>query len=230
MYTGFGIGSLLICFNILILGLSLAFDRGLNKIINRSFTLLLSCIWISLFCGYFINNKIYSGVFGFEAKNLIINFSGDIGLILLLIFGFIVFMILVLKITPLKTYNFIKDFIEKIKISSKKSIDEYSDDTNEETVENKFVFKNEEEIQKVKPTIENFSKIDSSLINYIIDDSPLKQNRFTPGMHIKILPRKKNFDTEKVNKTIGWHSKNEISNALKTAWEWELKLSNINDN
>ena len=161
VYTGFGIGSLLICFNILILGLSLAFDRGLNKIINRSFTLLLSCIWISLFCGYFINNKIYSGVFGFEAKNLIINFSGDIGLILLLIFGFIVFMILVLKITPLKTYNFIKDFIEKIKISSKKSIDEYSDDTNEETVENKFVFKNEEEIQQVKPTIENFSKIDS---------------------------------------------------------------------
>ena len=70
-------------------------------------------------------------------------------------------MILVLKITPLKTYNFIKDFIEKIKISSKKSIDEYSDDTNEETVENKFVFKNEEEIQQVKPTIENFSKIDS---------------------------------------------------------------------
>jgi len=37
-------------------------------------------------------------------------------------------------------------------------------------------------------------------------------------------------DTEKVNKTIGWHSKNEISNALKTAWKWELKLSNINDN
>ena len=125
VYTGFGIGSLLICLNILILGLSLAFDRGLNKIINRSFTLLLSCIWISLFCGYFINNKIYSGVFGFEGKNLIINFSGDIGLILLLIFGFIVFMILVLKITPLKTYNFIKDFIEKIKISSKKSTDEY---------------------------------------------------------------------------------------------------------
>ena len=31
----------------------------------------------------------------------------------------------------------------------------------EETVENKFVFKNEEEIQQVKPTIENFSKIDS---------------------------------------------------------------------
>ncbi len=42
-------------------------------------------------------------------------------------------------------------------------------------------------------TITNFSKINSDLIKYIIDDSPLKQNRFTPGMHIKILPRKNNL-------------------------------------
>ena len=42
-------------------------------------------------------------------------------------------------------------------------------------------------------TITNFSKINSNLIKYIIDDSPLKQNRFTPGMHIKILPRKNNL-------------------------------------
>ncbi|MAR63181.1 MAG: cell division protein FtsK [Flavobacteriaceae bacterium] len=165
VYAGFGIGSLLICFNILIIGLSLALDRGLNKIIKRSFLLLSLCIWISIFCGYFINNKIYSGVFGFEAKNLIINFSGDVGLILLLIFGFIVFMILVLKITPLKTYNFIKVLIEnifeKIKITNEKSLDETIENIDEEKVENKFVFKNEKENQQIKPTIENFSKIDS---------------------------------------------------------------------
>ena len=39
-------------------------------------------------------------------------------------------------------------------------------------------------------TITNVGKINSNLINYIIDDSPLKQNRYSPGMHIKILPRK----------------------------------------
>ena len=43
-------------------------------------------------------------------------------------------------------------------------------------------------------TITNVSKINSSLIKYIIDDSPLKQNRFSPGMHIKILPRKNNIN------------------------------------
>ncbi len=43
-------------------------------------------------------------------------------------------------------------------------------------------------------TITNVSKIDSHLIKYIIDDSSLKQNRYTPGMHIKILPRKNNLN------------------------------------
>ena len=42
-------------------------------------------------------------------------------------------------------------------------------------------------------TITNFSNIDTKLINYIIDDSPLKQNRFSPGKHIDILPRKFNI-------------------------------------
>ncbi len=43
-------------------------------------------------------------------------------------------------------------------------------------------------------TITNVGKINSNLINYIIDDSPLKQNRYSPGMHIKILPRKNNIN------------------------------------
>ncbi len=45
-------------------------------------------------------------------------------------------------------------------------------------------------------TITNVSRIDSTLIQYIIDDSPLKQNRLTPGTHIKILPRKGNLNNK----------------------------------
>ncbi len=47
-------------------------------------------------------------------------------------------------------------------------------------------------------TITNFGNIDSNLINYIIDDSPLKQGRFTPGTHIKIVPKKNNIN-ERIN-------------------------------
>ena len=37
-------------------------------------------------------------------------------------------------------------------------------------------------------TITNFSGLSASDISYVIDDSPLKQDRFSPGMHIPIIP------------------------------------------
>ena len=39
-------------------------------------------------------------------------------------------------------------------------------------------------------TITNFAKIDNKLIDFVIDDNHLKQYRYSPGMHIKILPPK----------------------------------------
>ena len=164
VYKSFGIGSLLICLNILIVGLSLSFNKGVNNILNRSFILLFSCIWVSIFCGYFISNKIYAGVFGFEAKNLIINFSGEIGLILLLLFGIIVFMITVLHLTPTKLFNFLASIInilkEKVKRNNSTGIEII--DHNKKTIneENSFVFKNDVNKDEIKPTIENFSKFD----------------------------------------------------------------------
>lgn len=38
-------------------------------------------------------------------------------------------------------------------------------------------------------TICNFGKIGPKLIEFIVDDSPLKQNRFSPGTHIPIVPK-----------------------------------------
>jgi SAM-dependent methyltransferase len=38
-------------------------------------------------------------------------------------------------------------------------------------------------------TICNYGGIGSSLIAFTVDDSPLKQNKFTPGTHIPIVPR-----------------------------------------
>ena len=45
-------------------------------------------------------------------------------------------------------------------------------------------------------TITNYSKINKQEITYIIDDNPIKQNRFTPGMHIPIVNRKKNINND----------------------------------
>jgi len=163
VYKSFGIASLLICFNFFIVGLSLSLDKGVNKLINRSFTILMSATWVSIFCGYFVDNKIYSGILGFELNNIIINLSGDIGLILLLIFGFIIFLIIVLKITPQKALIFSKKTCSKIySLSVSKNIKNTNIDTSNDDNElddTKFIFKNEKLDENIKPTIDNFSKI-----------------------------------------------------------------------
>jgi hypothetical protein len=38
-------------------------------------------------------------------------------------------------------------------------------------------------------TICNYGKIGASLVEFTVDDSPLKQNKFTPGTHIPIVPK-----------------------------------------
>tara|TARA_Y100001970_G_C14226355_1_gene855929 strand:- start:941 stop:2125 length:1185 start_codon:yes stop_codon:yes gene_type:complete len=50
-------------------------------------------------------------------------------------------------------------------------------------------------------TITNVANVGPELIKYIIDDSLLKQNRYSPGKHIRILPKKNNINN-KVNTVI----------------------------
>jgi S-DNA-T family DNA segregation ATPase FtsK/SpoIIIE len=191
VYKSFGIASLLICFNFFIVGLSLSLDKGVDKLINRTFTILMSATWISIFCGYFISNKIYSGILGFELNNIIINLSGDIGLILLLIFGFIIFLIIVLKITPQKTLIFSKNTYLKIySIFSSKNINITNVDIskeNDELDDTKFIFKNEKLDENIKPTIDNFSKIQplENEIKTIEDNVEMKIEKINDEERIK---------------------------------------------
>lgn len=45
-------------------------------------------------------------------------------------------------------------------------------------------------------TICNFGKIGPDLIEFLVDDSPLKQNRYSPGTHIPIVPKEYLADHE----------------------------------
>ena len=47
-------------------------------------------------------------------------------------------------------------------------------------------------------TICNFGNIGPDLIEFLVDDSPLKQNRTSPGTHIPIVP-KKHLDEREVD-------------------------------
>ena len=68
VYKGFGLGALFIPILIFIIGISLSFDRGINKILDRSIFLLLNVFWFSLLASYIFENKIYSGITGYFIK------------------------------------------------------------------------------------------------------------------------------------------------------------------
>ena len=168
IYKGFGIGALFMPILTFIIGLSLTFNSGINKILDRIILFILSMFWFSLLASYFFKNQIYGGVFGFEIKLKIIEYVGDIGFIFLLLFGFLTFLIVKLKITPVYLFELIKTTINNIKLNNpiKKSNPKINDD--EDQYENE-VIDNEIETteNEIKPTIQNFSKIESDSLTEI---------------------------------------------------------------
>lgn len=179
VYKGFGIGALLIPVLMLIIGLTLTFNSGINKILDRTILLLLSMVWLSLLSSYLIENQIYGGVFGFEIKNILLDYIGDIGFISLIIFGFLSFLIVKLKITPTYVYKSIINTLKRIdfnKLLKERTTSSYNDYENK-TEENLEIDKNLTELDnEIKPTIQNFSKIESDNKNEVVIDEETTGN------------------------------------------------------
>ena len=65
-------------------------------------------------------------------------------------------------------------------------------------------------------TIFNFCKINERLINFYFDNTKIKQNKFSPGMHIKVKSFKKLKNYPDYFFLSAWNHKNEILNKEKT--------------
>ena len=180
IYKGFGIGALFIPVLTFIIGLSLTFNRGINKILDRTILFILCMFWFSLLAAYFFKNQIYGGVFGFEMKLKIIEYVGDIGFIFLLLFGFLSFLIIKLKFKPVDLHRFFNQIVYNLKNRSTKKVnnDNISDEIdmveNDEDIPvptDKEPEVNTVSSSAIKPTIKNFSNV-----NKEIDEKNIKDN------------------------------------------------------
>ena len=168
IYKGFGIGALFIPVLTFIIGLSLTFNSGINKILDRVILFILCMFWFSLLASYFFKNQIYGGVFGFEMKLKIIEYVGDIGFIFLLLFGFLTFLIVKLKITPVYLFELIKSRVNNIKFNNPIKKSDLNINEDEDQYENQLIDKEIETTEnEIKPTIQNFSKIESDSVTEI---------------------------------------------------------------
>ncbi len=172
IYMMFGVSSLIFSVLIFVSGLTLFVDANRKKLTERWFWGLIIMIWFSLFFGHFSTNYLYSGTIGYELNEFLNIYIGSIGIISILAFILISYLVIRLNITPEKIYLFIKKLIPKNKEPNKNK-EEQTDikESENEVVTSKFNFKNEE----AKPTIQNFSSYaEKKVESRAIEDDEIK--------------------------------------------------------
>ena len=109
LFKGFGIASFLFVKIFFLVGAYLLIDLPLSKIRKSTFWDLYAIIIISLFFGLIWEYVPHlSGVIGYEMHDLIQDYAGNIGTIMILVFGVIVFLIFKVKVSPDK----LKDYLD----------------------------------------------------------------------------------------------------------------------
>jgi SAM-dependent methyltransferase len=74
-------------------------------------------------------------------------------------------------------------------------------------------------------TFLNFCKIDSSIIDFVVDDTPAKQGLFLPGSHIPIVDEQKIMDEKPdVILILPWNLRTEIIDKLAYARGWGARF------
>ena len=155
IFKGFGIGSFVFPLLFSFYGLTLLVNSFTKKLIDVSINALVICVWISISLSYLIENKIFGGVFGYEIHLFLIEYIGNIGLILLLIFILLSFIILNFNIN----FNRLIDSWKKIKPSNNQDNIALDEENSKNTSFNKNIIPEEE----IKPTISNFSKLEGNI-------------------------------------------------------------------
>ena len=101
IYQGFGLASFSISFLVLLSGIYLFFGFNSKNLRKFWFWGILVMIWLSVFFGFFAEkNALLGGRIGFETNDFIQDYLGFFGTVLLMLFLFITYLAIRLKVTP----------------------------------------------------------------------------------------------------------------------------------
>ena len=141
IYQLFGIASFIIPIILCITSYYLLLEKKLFRLVGSWTWAIIYILWISTFTGYIQNiSYIPSGVVGYEINMFLIDYIGDIGIALLLIFSGLSFIVIKLNITPKKSIDFIKNLFKAKEIGLNEEI------LGSENQENNFIENSDEDI------------------------------------------------------------------------------------
>ncbi|WP_299247261.1 DNA translocase FtsK [uncultured Lacinutrix sp.] len=190
---GFGVASFIFSGLIFLSGIYILLDLKKEKLFQHWFWGTLVIIWISILLGFTgPQTGILSGTIGFELNNFLQDYIGKIGIVLLLIFGFITYLAIRFGFTPERIGALLrsakKDIKSEFNEASKDVIVPIDNTLTDEAEAFKSAFQVKEDIQ---PTISNHSKIETKEENPVQElkvETPKveKPNISTSTMEIEI--------------------------------------------
>lgn len=166
IYDGFGIAAFIIPILLFVSGLYWLFKMPIRRVVKTWNLGIVIMLWFSITLGFVPNNfTVLAGIIGLEINEYLQTFLGKTGLTLVLSFLLLTYIIIRFKITP-------ESILSKFRSKKKEVTDvNNSDEPIEESiVENEFILENttekesefEKSVTNLKPTISNFSDVNSS--------------------------------------------------------------------
>lgn len=183
IYDGFGISAFILAFLITLTGVYFFFDFAKKQLKRFWFWGVLLMIWFSVFFGFFKSTaNLFSGTIGYELNDLLQDYLGVIGAILVMTFLAIIYLVVRLKVTPDKVTTALKSTKKEIAndfasetIASEIETDAISQTDYEKEVVDA-VLPSEEEIEDlpepVIKTSEDFSISEETNVEMEIEQAP----------------------------------------------------------
>ena len=130
MYKGFGVASFIFPFLLCLTGLYLFLGLDRKGLWNKWIWGLVFVIWTSIALGFFAYNQpLLGGLVGYEMNDFLQDYTGKIGVLLLLIFGLIVILVRLFKFSPEAIGEFLKTKSSAIKADFKTRKEAKKDET-----------------------------------------------------------------------------------------------------
>ena len=212
IYNSFGISAFIIVFQLFFTGARVFLKRKFSSIVISWNWALIAMLWSSIALG-FVHSKyaLLSGVIGFEINEYLQTFIGKTGLVILLIFIFLAYIVLRYKVTFDKYLEKLK---KKREESKKKELEELELDSIVKA--SKEVEKTE--VSKLKKEKKGKSEVELSLENL----------QPTISKHSSVSSKEKDL-TLKVEKVIEPELKVEVSEEIEPEMEVEIDVAIARD-
>ncbi|MDT0676207.1 DNA translocase FtsK [Autumnicola musiva] len=160
IYQGFGVAAFIIAFLVGLTGIYLFLNFNKQNLQKFWFWGVLVMIWLSIFFGFFAaENALLGGRVGFEMNDFLQDYLGLFGTVLLMIFLFMVYLTVRLKVTPELIGNYIKTSKKDFQAEFRKEKEKENISETDEEKDWKEEILGKEEEQNSGPEIELNTKV-----------------------------------------------------------------------